>query len=105
MAARTPGRILPAAHPHTEFTTTMVVPFWASAFSTSAAVRASAMPAEVSSWRIGAIIISGYILFPPYGLSTPDFIKKHLRFPDGRHCGNLGHNLEYPREHSFGASD
>jgi hypothetical protein len=62
-AARTPGRILPAAHPHTEFTTTITVPFCFTAFSTSAAVRASAMPAEVNSWRMGAIIISGYILF------------------------------------------
>src|SRR5215469_18717238 len=69
-AARTPGRILPAAHPHTQFTTTLTVPFWATAASTSAAVRASAIPAEVSSCRIGAIIISGYILCLPKYLYT-----------------------------------
>src|SRR5258708_4966241 len=51
----------PAAHPQIELTTTMVVPFSAMAFSTSSAVRASAIPAAVSSWRIGATIISGYI--------------------------------------------
>src|SRR5215472_4266954 len=62
MAARTPGRILPAAHPQTELTTTITVPFCCTAWSTSPAVRASAIPAEVNSWRIGAIIISGYIL-------------------------------------------
>src|SRR5215472_16287353 len=62
-AARTAGRILPAAHPQIEFTTTMTVPFCDTAFSTSAAVRASSIPAEVNSWRIGATIISGYIGF------------------------------------------
>jgi hypothetical protein len=61
MAARTPGRILPAAHPQMEFTTTISVPFWLIAFSTSAAVRASSMPPAVSSWRMGATIPSGYI--------------------------------------------
>jgi hypothetical protein len=66
-AARTPGRILPAAHPQTELTTTITVPFCWTAWSTSAAVRVSSIPAEVSSWRIGAIIISGYIHFPPNG--------------------------------------
>jgi hypothetical protein len=35
------------------------------AFSTSAAVRASLIPAEVSSCRIGATIISGYMKFLP----------------------------------------
>jgi hypothetical protein len=64
--ARTAGRILPAAHPQIEFTTTMTVPFWAMAFSTSAAVRASLIPAEVSSCRIGATIISGYMKFLPF---------------------------------------
>jgi hypothetical protein len=39
----------------------MVVPFCFTAFSSSAGVRVSCMPAEVSSSRIGAIIISGYI--------------------------------------------
>jgi hypothetical protein len=63
MAARTPGLILPAAHPQTEFTTTITVPFCRTAWLTSSAVRASATPAEVNSWRMGAIIISGYILF------------------------------------------
>src|SRR5215510_13465472 len=46
-----------------EFTTTMTVPFCDTAFSTSAAVRASSIPAEVSSCRMGATIISGYIEF------------------------------------------
>src|SRR5262245_24627800 len=74
IAARTPGRILPAAHPHTELTTTITVPFCWTEFSTSAAVRASAMPAEVNSCRMGAIIISGYIHFLLW--VWVDFIKR-----------------------------
>src|SRR6185312_15303581 len=60
-ATRTAGRILPAAHPHTEFTTTIVVPGWASAASTSSAVRVSLIPARVNSSRIGMTMTSGYI--------------------------------------------
>src|ERR1035437_8839018 len=60
-ARRTARRILPAAHPHTELTTSIVVPGWASAASTSAAVRASFKPARVSSSRIGISMISGYM--------------------------------------------
>src|SRR5664279_3514542 len=64
-ARRTPGRIFPAAHPHTELTTTSAVPLLsASAASTSAAVRNSCAPARVSSSRMGIIRISGYILAP-----------------------------------------
>jgi hypothetical protein len=64
IASRTPGRILPAAHPQIEFTTTIVVPGCASAASTSDALRTSFSPARVSSSRIGITIISGYIPFP-----------------------------------------
>ena len=54
-----PGRALPAAHPHTEFTTIMVKPGAATAASTSAAVRSSRAPRLVSSARIGAMKSSG----------------------------------------------
>src|ERR1700722_12304295 len=60
-ARRTPGRIFPAAQPQMEFTTTKVVPGWASAASTSSAVRASLIPTRVSSSRMGITMISGYI--------------------------------------------
>src|ERR1700761_2883663 len=60
-ARRTPGRILPAAQPQMELTTTMVVPGCLRALSTSSAVRASWMPARGSSSRIGMTISSGYI--------------------------------------------
>src|SRR6185503_10148854 len=62
MATRTAGRILPAAQPQMEFTTTIVVPAWASAASTSSAVRVSWMPARVSSSRIGMTMTSGYMI-------------------------------------------
>jgi hypothetical protein len=58
---RTPGRILPAAQPQMELTTSMVVPGWASAASTSSAVRVSLIPARVSSSRMGITISSGYM--------------------------------------------
>src|SRR6185437_7623925 len=98
-AARTPGRILPAAQPHTEFTTTMVVPFCFTAFSTSAAVRASWMPAEVSSSRMGAIIISGYIHFLPMVVKVYFTGKK--RFSQNSICGLvLGNTFDDPGKHS-----
>src|SRR5260370_3139352 len=49
-----------------EFTPPIGGPGCASAESTSAAVRASAMPARVSSSRIGITIISGYICSLPW---------------------------------------
>ena len=56
-----PGRALPAAHPHTEFTTIISVPaVFFTASSTSAAVFSSFAPMSVISPRIGAISISGY---------------------------------------------
>src|SRR5947209_5493 len=87
IAARTPGRILPAAHPHTEFTTTMSVPFWLIAFSTSAAVRASWIPALVNSWRIGAIIPSGYIACSL--LFVCDYFIKRLKDQVIRECNSI----------------
>src|SRR5260370_27277572 len=75
--ARKPGRILPAAHPQTEFTITISVPFWRIASSISVAVRTSATPADVNSWRMGTIIISGYIAFPPLQ-SLIDFNRPEL---------------------------
>src|SRR6202000_2014219 len=56
-------RILPAAQPQIELTTTIVVPGFANAASTSSAVRASLIPARANSSRIGITIISGYIRF------------------------------------------
>ena len=48
------GRALAAAHPHTEFTTSIVVPSRVPrAASTSSAVRSSSTPRRVSSSRIG----------------------------------------------------
>jgi hypothetical protein len=81
-ASRTPGRILPAAQPQIEFTTSMVVPGTASAASTSAAVRASATPALVNSSRIGITINSGYIVLPPENLFSPSLY--FLRAPATR---------------------
>ena len=60
-ATRTPGRILPAAQPQMELTTSRVVPGWASAASTSSAVRVSVIPARTSSSRMGITINSGYM--------------------------------------------
>ena len=53
------GRAFRAAQPHTEFTTTSVVPGSAKVLSTSSTVRSSWMPARVSSSRIGRRRISG----------------------------------------------
>src|SRR5215831_16199332 len=60
-ASARPGRARPAAHPHTEFTTTISVPLvsWTAA-STSADVRSSSTPSAVNSARIGATKNSGY---------------------------------------------
>src|SRR4051812_2160306 len=59
-----PGRALPAAHPHTEFTTSINVPrVFLTASSTAAAVFSSLAPIAVISPRIGAINISGYGIF------------------------------------------
>src|SRR5882762_8695995 len=64
-AARTAGRMRPAAHPQTELTTIMVVPAWVvTARSTSSAVRSSCTPALVSSSRMGMSMSSGYIAAP-----------------------------------------
>jgi hypothetical protein len=60
-AAIAAGRADPAAHPHTEFTTTKVVPSALMADFTSSAVFVSVYPLFASSARIGAIISSGYI--------------------------------------------
>ena len=54
-----PGRALPAAQPHTEFTTSSVVPGRATAASTASGVRSSSKPSTVSSSRIGAMKCSG----------------------------------------------
>src|SRR6478735_2153218 len=57
------GRALRAAHPHTEFTTTSVVPAVSfSRASTSAGVRSSSTPSRVSSCRIGVTKRSSYII-------------------------------------------
>src|SRR5436309_35404 len=77
MARPTAGRIFPAAQPQTEFTTIMTVPFAVAFFSTSAAVRASAIPKRVSSSRMGAIIGSGYMQ-SPYDVLV-DYIGKPSR--------------------------
>ena len=69
-ASRTPGRILPAAQPQIELTTSRVVPGWASAASTSSAVRVSLIPARTSSSRMGMTIISGYIVTSGMGLAA-----------------------------------
>ena len=59
-ASAMPGRALPAAQPHTEFTTIISVPAVpVTAASTSAGVRSSLMPRSVSSLRIGATKNSG----------------------------------------------
>ena len=61
-AEATAGRALRAAQPHTEFTTTSVVPFACMSFaSTSAGVRISSTPSFVSSWRMGVTNRSSYI--------------------------------------------
>src|SRR5579883_135739 len=62
-ASATAGRALRAAHPHTEFTTTSVVPgVCSSAASTASGVRNSSIPRRVNSWRIGATKRSSYML-------------------------------------------
>jgi hypothetical protein len=61
------GRAFRAAQPHTEFTTTSVVPSWRSVSSTCCAVLSSSTPRRVSSSRIGRSSISGY------GISTLRF--------------------------------
>jgi hypothetical protein len=67
MATLTAGRALAAAQPHTELTTTKVVPLESARYlSTSAAVRVSLMPSSVSSLRMGAIISSSYIIAASY---------------------------------------
>src|ERR1051326_5029423 len=55
------GRASPAAHPQTEFTTIMTVPFvlWIT-LSTSSGVRVSSTPKRVRSSLIGLIKGSGY---------------------------------------------
>src|SRR3990170_4900942 len=61
IAIAMPGLALPAAQPHTEFTTSISVPLvFLTASSTSAAVFSSFAPIAVISPRIGAISISGY---------------------------------------------
>jgi hypothetical protein len=71
-----PGRAFPAAQPHTEFTTSISVPFvFLTTSSTSAAVFNSFAPIAAISPRIGAISISGY------GISTPSFPLSAFRFP------------------------
>src|SRR6266478_4878598 len=77
-AMRTAGRMRPAAHPQTEFTTIMVVPDWVAARSTSAAVRSSSTPALVSSSRIGMSMSSGYIR-APLGFSVGSVIRVDAR--------------------------
>ena len=53
-AERAAGRALPAAQPHTEFTTSSTVPFFSpSTASTASAVLVSSTPRRVSSSRIG----------------------------------------------------
>ena len=55
-----PGRAFPAAQPHTEFTTSMVVPGCLTTSSTASGVFSSSNPRRVSSERIGAMNGSGY---------------------------------------------
>jgi hypothetical protein len=54
-----PGLALPAAHPHTEFTTIITVPGESRATSTSDGDRNSRTPASTNSARIGAMNCSG----------------------------------------------
>src|SRR5262245_11380694 len=58
-ASAVPGRALPAAQPHTEFTTIIVVPDCFTAASTASGVLRSSNPRRFSSARIGAMNGSG----------------------------------------------
>src|SRR3954471_24664569 len=74
-----PGRALPAAQPHTEFTTSISVPgVFFTASSTAAAVLSSFAPMAVISPRIGAISISGYGMFesPSADLRGPRLLRE-----------------------------
>ena len=63
IASAAAGRAFRAEQPHTEFTTTSVVPPASlSAASTASGVRSSVKPIPVSSARIGATNSSGYIV-------------------------------------------
>ena len=58
-ASAMPGRALPAAQPHTEFTTSSVVPACWTAASTASGVLRSSKPSWANSARMGAINGSG----------------------------------------------
>src|ERR1051325_10108873 len=57
-----PGRAAPAAHPHTEFTTTKTVPSDFMAASTAAGVVRSSKPIPTGSCFMGFTIASGYMI-------------------------------------------
>jgi hypothetical protein len=59
--AITPGRAVPAAQPHTELTTTKVVPFNSKVFATSSAECKAENPAATNCASIGAVNSCGYI--------------------------------------------
>src|SRR5437870_10293850 len=66
------GRASPAAHPQTEFTTTITVPFVLRITSSkSSGVRVSSTPKRVRSSLMGLIRISGYGITEVYHTGIP----------------------------------